>query len=103
MDRKRAKTLEELVKMIKEEHSPELVLLFGSRARGDHLLTSDYNLIVVSEKFKGVHFLTRMFYIQDLWDGELRLDAFCYTPEEYERKKQQMGTVQNASIEGVEL
>ena len=103
MDRKRARDIDELVKLIKEEYLPELVLLFGSRARGDNLITSDYDIIVVSKKFIGVPFLTRLFLMQDLWDGERHLDALCYTPEEYERKKQQMGTVQQASIEGVTL
>ncbi|KYC51634.1 MAG: Nucleotidyltransferase domain protein [Candidatus Methanofastidiosum methylothiophilum] len=103
MDRKRARSLEELVELIKKEYSPELILLFGSRARGDNLITSDYDIIVVSKKFIGIPFLTRLFLMQDLWDGERHLDALCYTPEEYERKKQQMGTVQQASIEGVPL
>ncbi|MCC7573623.1 MAG: nucleotidyltransferase domain-containing protein [Candidatus Methanofastidiosum sp.] len=103
MDRKRARTLEDLVKQIKEKYSPELVLLFGSRARGDNLITSDYDLIVVSKNFIGIPFLTRLFLMQDLWDGERHLDALCYTPEEFERKKQQMGTVQQASIEGIAL
>jgi len=103
MDRKRARNLEELVKLIKDEYSPELVLLFGSRARGDNFVTSDYDVIVVSKKFDGVPFLTRLFLMQDLWDGERHLDALCYTPDEYERKKNQIGTVQQASVEGIVL
>ncbi|MCX8042481.1 MAG: nucleotidyltransferase domain-containing protein [Thermodesulfobacteriaceae bacterium] len=33
---------------------PELVILFGSRARGDYLKSSDYDLIIVSKHFSNL-------------------------------------------------
>jgi len=33
---------------------PERVILFGTRARGDHRGTSDFDLLIVSKSFRGV-------------------------------------------------
>lgn len=103
LDRKRAETLDDLVILIKENFNTELVLLFGSRARGDNLIESDYDIIIVSKDFEGINFIKRMGMVQDLWDGLYRLEAFCYTPEEFERKRNQIGTIQEACKEGIAL
>jgi len=103
MDRERAETLDDLVRLIKNEFNTELVLLFGSRARGDNLIESDYDIIIVSKDFEGINFIKRMGLVQDLWGGIYRLQAFCYTPEEFERKRNDIGTVQEACKEGIVL
>ena len=46
-DQLAADALDEMVRMIVAEADPEQVLLFGSRARGDHREYSDVDLIVV--------------------------------------------------------
>ena len=46
-DQLAADALDEMVRMIVAEADPEQVLLFGSRARGDHRKHSDVDLIVV--------------------------------------------------------
>lgn len=103
MGRERAENLDDLVRLIKNEFNTELVLLFGSRARGDNLIESDYDIIIVSKDFEGINFIKRMGLVQDLWDGIYRLEAFCYTPEEFERKRNEIGTVQEACKEGIAL
>ncbi|MDD3265465.1 MAG: nucleotidyltransferase domain-containing protein, partial [Dehalococcoidales bacterium] len=100
MDRERAETLDDLVRLIKNEFNTELVLLFGSRARGDNLIESDYDIIIVSKDFEGINFIKRMGLVQDLWGGIYRLEAFYSTPEEVERKRNDIGTVQEACKEG---
>jgi predicted nucleotidyltransferase len=45
---------------VEQKFSPERVILFGSRARGDHLQDSDYDIIVVSRHFEDSHFLDRL-------------------------------------------
>jgi len=50
---KKAGEIEEFLKRVRERFEPKLILLFGSRARGEELKKSDYDLIVVSEKFRG--------------------------------------------------
>lgn len=41
--------------------------------------------------------------VQDLWGGIYRLEAFYSTPEEFERKRNDIGTVQEACKEGIVL
>jgi len=79
------------------------MILFGSRARGEHLCTSDVDLIVVSPDFAGVPFLRRIREVLALWESDLDLEVLPYTPEEFERKKEEIGIVAVAAREGVEI
>jgi len=54
--------IRERVLKVLEELSEELgadVYLFGSYARGDHLLDSDVDVLVVSERFEGMAYVDR--------------------------------------------
>ena len=44
--------IREFVRQINKKFSPEKIILFGSRAKKDHLKDSDYDIIVVSKKFQ---------------------------------------------------
>ena len=84
------------------------VILFGSRARGDALRTSDLDLIVVSRAFEGVAFTDRAsMVLRVLWEEGVRLgvdvDLLCYTPGEFEAKVREIGVVSEAVRYGVEL
>ena len=81
----------------------EKAILFGSRARGEELHTSDVDLILVSRDFKNLHFRKRMIMALEGWDADLDLEVLCYTPEEFERKKKELGIVRVAVKEGIEL
>ena len=72
---------------IKLEFHPDLIILFGSRARGDCLKDSDYDLIIVSPEFRDVHFLERIYKLLEFWDYEWDVDLLPYTPEEFQKKK----------------
>lgn len=61
------------------------------------------DLIIVSSKFKGVNWLTRIREISDLWPGLVLLEPLCYTPEEFEEKRKEIGIVNQAIKEGLEL
>lgn len=89
--------------VIKEKYSPETIIIFGSRARGDHLIESDVDMIIVSQKFEGTNWLERIRDVSDLWEGLVVLEALCYTPQEFEYKKNQIGIVNQAVSEGLEL
>ena len=86
-----------------EKFSPELVVLFGSRARGDYLKHSDYDIIVVSRSFEDIHFLDRLTMLFELWDYDFDLDILAYTPDEFEGKKKEIGIVRDAVEEGIEI
>jgi predicted nucleotidyltransferase len=64
-----------------------LVLLFGSRARGDALQDSDERATAV---------------LRDV-DFPFAVDVLYYTPEEFERKRRELGVVSAAVEEGVAL
>lgn len=102
-DRETMSLLSKHLKYIKKEFKPEKIILFGSRARGDNLKTSDVDLLVVSKKFEGVGWRRRMINVFGGWDKKQMLEPICYTPEEFERKKKQIGIVRQAVKEGIEL
>jgi hypothetical protein len=86
-----------------DSYRPTRVLVFGSRALGKSLKESDLDLIVVSKSFQGVHFIQRA--PQLLWSLRVPfpIEVLCYTPEEYERKKREIGIVKIASEQGLDL
>lgn len=86
---------------IRKRFKPESIILFGSRARGDNLKESDIDLIIVAKAFEHVDFRERIIQAYGMWDKRQGLDVLCYTPLEFEKKKRQMGLVQEAAREGV--
>jgi len=58
--------LEGFLEKVRRRFSPEAMILFGSRARDEHLKQSDYDLIIISKKFEGIHFLERIYQLLEL-------------------------------------
>ena len=103
MDRATTKVASKFASRIRKAYSPERIILFGSRARGDNFRSSDFDFIIVSEKFRGTPFLERPCAIYDFWDEPVDVEAICYTPEEFTRKLKQYGIVRTAASEGIDL
>ena len=99
LERFRAELLPRLV----ERFRPERVIAFGSRVRGDALASSDLDLIVVAESFRDVRWVDRPLRILEALDPPFAIDVLCYTPEEYARKRQELGIVRTATAEGTAL
>ena len=79
-------------------------ILYGSRARDDHLLTSDVDLIVISRRFAGTRPHRRLADLHDQWDPALPfLEALAYTPEEFERARQGLGIERIADKTGIRI
>lgn len=99
--------IKEWIKNFKEKviskYNPENILLFGSRARGDNLKESDIDIIIISDKFKGVKWPNRIADVAELWEGLIVIEPLCYTPEEFRRKKRQLGIVRKAVEEGINV
>lgn len=89
-----------LAAVLRAELGAEKVLLFGSRARGDNLLRSDADLLVVSPRFAGVGFSERMVQVLERWSGPVSLEPLCYTPEEFEERRKGINIVAVAAREG---
>ena len=82
------------------------VLLFGSRARGEAPHDSDYDLLVVSERFAGVEPLRRAIGLRQLWyeaGGHSPMDLICLPPEEFALARQRITLVAAVLPEAIEL
>lgn len=77
-------------------------ILFGSRAREKTHKWSDYDIIVVSDKFKKKSF-QRVPEMYDYWDYEYPVDFLCYTSEEFNKLKKRVTIVREAVKEGIEI
>lgn len=98
------KIIIDFAKKVKNNYNIQKIFLFGSRARGDYLKNSDYDVIIVSHDFEGVFFTKRISEIYKFWNGyPLDIEPLCYTPEEFEKKSKQIGIVQQALKEGIEI
>lgn len=103
MGKEGTEDIEDFIKKAREKFNPELILLFGSRARNEHLRSSDYDILIVSSQFEGVHFLDRISALLELWDYDWDVDLLPYTPEEFEEKKREIGIVSEAVREGIRI
>jgi len=66
----------------------------------------EYVLVLVSEHFDGIPWLERVYQAASLWDAlEMgsAAEVHCYTPPEFERKREQLKAVREAAEHGLEL
>ncbi len=91
------------MKDISKKFRIENAILFGSRAKGDHLKNSDYDIILVSPDFEGRHFTERASEVLRALTVHFPMDLLCYTPKEFNEKRKQIGIVRRAVSEGIEL
>ena len=107
MDRKSNKEiiieLKKFIKLVNKQFKLENAILFGSRAREDHLNSSDVDLILVSNDFKNISFKKRGIEFIDLWNEPIDIQILCYTQEEFNKLKKQLGIVSQAIKEGIIL
>lgn len=86
---------------VRKEFDAQDILLFGSRARGDHLKDSDYDFIIVSKDFEEIDFLDRIKQVLKKTQATIHADILCFTPSEFEAKKKQIGTIRTAAHEAI--
>ena len=102
MDRnKNLKEIKPFIGKINKEFKPTMIILFGSRAKGNAWKRSDYDFVIVSEKFNNVHWLKRISKIIKHWDLNEDIDVLPYTQKEFEDKKENSSTVRTAIKEGI--
>lgn len=95
--------LKDFLEQVNKRFRVNKFILFGSRARGDFFSDSDLDLIIVSKDFSDLSFRDRVIEVQKLWSGNVELEVLCYTPEEFNKKKNRQGLVREANKEGVAL
>lgn len=90
------------VKRVKLNFSPCKLILFGSRAKGLAKKDSDYDIIIISSRFKNIEFSDRVMKIFKLKQGlGLPMDIICLTPGEFNERKKGLNIIAEASKEGV--
>jgi len=75
--------------------------LFGSRARGDHLEGSDWDVMLIAPAFAAMPFTQRGTYVLENSDLR-RVDLLCYTPAEIEERAGEIGIIAEA-LQGISL
>ena len=79
----RRRVVEALQRLAEELNAT--VYLFGSMARGDHTLESDADVVVVSERFRGMPVPERIRLVRLMLPDDTGFDIVALTPEELER------------------
>ena len=97
---------EEGIKIRDIEHLRELLhnssiqiksaFLFGSRARGDYLEESDWDLMIISPEFAGIPFPERATMLVKKIPLR-RVELLCYTEEEFKERVKEIGIVAEAA------
>ena len=90
--------LEDEILRIFVPFDPKLVILFGSRSRDDADDGSDVDIVVVYQT--GKRFLARLDELYAAWDLAVAVDILAYTPEEFERMKEESAFVAEIAAEG---
>lgn len=91
-------------KIVEKNYSPCKIILFGSRVKKKARKDSDYDFLLISPSFRKLEWEKRLAGVYLLKkDIPAAMDIICLTPEEFERKKKQIGIVQQAVKEGIEI
>jgi len=95
--------LEEFLRLLKKKVAPSRIILFGSRASGRHLHSSDIDLLIVSDFFEAMPWRKRLHVVLSFWNGNLALEPLCYTEAEFEKRSKEISIVREAARTGVPL
>ncbi len=78
-------------------------ILTGSRATGSYMKDSDVDLIIVSDDFSKMQLPERLQYLQKQWKSRIPLEAFGYTPDEFQGLRRKSTYVREAVRKGTVL
>lgn len=86
MDTQAVEMIADFKKNIIKEFPDATIYLFGSRARGDNRLTSDFDFLVISPCFEGITMPRRLERVYQHWNGKYHADIIPYTPQELKER-----------------
>ncbi len=78
--------LNKIVNIIVNEIKPDKIFLFGSRARGDYVEESDYDLCIIKKGVEHRRKLAQRIY-RLLYGSGVPVDIIVETPENFDRLK----------------
>lgn len=91
-----------LPKLLKE-FDVQKVIVFGSRVRGTANEDSDIDMILIAPCFESIPFLKRMPLVIRKVSFSKHVDYICYTPDEYERIKNESSVIMDAAENSIVL
>lgn len=97
------KALKKFLRKVNSKYPLKQALLFGSRARDDWLVTSDVDILLVSDTFSLLPIRERMASVLEWWNEGVDLEPLCYTQAEFQRMKLIPGIVKNAAAQGIDI
>ena len=74
--------LDKLIDKLKRSYKPEMIMLFGSRARNDAYPDSDVDLVKKKKKKKRP--IQRRIDVRKVLSTDIPMDVLVYTPDEFE-------------------
>ena len=95
--------LKEFKKKLSNNIPIDKMILFGSRAFGKPSRWSDFDLIIISKKFRKLDSLQRSLGFYDYWTIDYPVDFLCYTPKEFNKLRKQITIVREAAKGGIEI
>ncbi|MBU4246517.1 MAG: nucleotidyltransferase domain-containing protein [Nanoarchaeota archaeon] len=101
MGKGQVREIEWLLEKIKKKYPDAKILLFGSRARGDHLESSDYDLLILSDDFENVPFRKRLEEIYELVDRPANVEIICLTHKEFRERRNELSIIKEIAREGM--
>jgi hypothetical protein len=66
----------------------------------------EFVVVLVSSAYEGMPWLERVYHAGSLWDAlemGAPADVHCYTPEEFERKRETLRVVREAAEQGLDM
>ncbi|MDR1323242.1 MAG: nucleotidyltransferase domain-containing protein [Candidatus Margulisbacteria bacterium] len=94
MDRLETITIDKVMKLVVSAVAPEKILLFGSRARGDHTKNSDIDILILKKKLKNARKLTANLYKSFLAENiSVPVDLFAVDYDRYAELKNESGYI----------
>ena len=100
--------LEKYLAEVKKNFHPKEMWLWGSYVYGNPKEDSDIDIALISKDFKQYRFIKRSTEVANrlrTWaDKDLPdIDFLCYTPEEFEKKKKEIGLAKEIVERGIKI
>jgi predicted nucleotidyltransferase len=86
--------LKSLVDFIATKYSPEKIILFGSRARGDHKKDSDYDILIIMKNVENRRKFASLLYSELIPNNLIvNVDFLVTSKDRYEKLKTDIGLI----------
>ena len=95
------KELKKFLKSLSKDFLISNIILFGSRSTKKFNEFSDVDLIIVSRDFAKLDFFERVKKMYNYWNIDLPVDFICYTPEEFNKLRNEVSIVRDALSNGI--